>query len=34
MRRFYNMWERQMHMDIADIVKDSMAPVSTTRPCC
>ncbi|KAL2015888.1 hypothetical protein VTK56DRAFT_4663 [Thermocarpiscus australiensis] len=26
MRRFYNMWERQMHMDIADEVKDSMAP--------
>ena len=28
MRRFYNMWEREMHIDIADEVKQSMAPVS------
>lgn len=28
MRRFYNMWEREMHIDISDKVKNSMAPVS------
>ena len=28
MRRFYNMWERRMHLSIADEVKESMAPVS------
>jgi hypothetical protein len=29
MRRFYNMWERQMYIDIAEEVKELMAPVSS-----
>ena len=31
MRRFYNMWERQMHLNIADEVQESMAPVSPNQ---